>query len=152
MQEHPAIIPRSLTSIFRGAPAQAENPGGPDRRAHVDQSLVAVYCCDAAGVITYHNSRAAELWGRKPATGDTDERFCGSHMLYRTDGRHLPHDQCPMAEVLSGKVPGVFDAEVQVERPDGSRVLVIVNIAPMIDDSKKIVGAINSFYDVTDRA
>ena len=29
------------------------------------------------------NARAAELWGRKPADGDTDERFCGAHTLYR---------------------------------------------------------------------
>jgi PAS domain-containing protein len=34
------------------------------------------------GVVIWYNRRAAELWGRKPA-GDTDERFCGAHTLYR---------------------------------------------------------------------
>jgi PAS domain-containing protein len=38
---------------------------------------VAVYVCDRAGVIQSFNRRAAELWGREPAFGDTDERFCG---------------------------------------------------------------------------
>ena len=108
---------------------------------------IAVYCCDATGVITYYSSSAAELWGRKPAIGDTDQRFCGSHMLYRVDGSYMPHDQCPMAEVLAGKVTGVFDAEVQIERPDGSRIIAIVNIAPLIDENGVIVGAVNSFYE-----
>ncbi|HSC57840.1 MAG TPA: PAS domain-containing protein, partial [Nitrospira sp.] len=99
---------------------------------------IAVYSCDASGVIREYNNRAAELWGRKPAPGETDERFCGSFMLYRPDGSFMPHEQCPMGDVLSGKIPGTHDAEVHIERPDGSRVIVIVNIAPLMDDRGEI--------------
>jgi len=35
--------------------------------------------------------------------------------------------------------------------PDGSRIIVIVNIAPLKDDRGEITGAINCFYDVTER-
>jgi PAS domain S-box-containing protein len=112
---------------------------------------VAVYSCDASGVIREYNRRAAELWGRYPQPGDTDERFCGSFKMYRPDGSYMPHEKCPMGDVLSGKVPGVHDGEVLIERPDGSRVIVIVNIAPLTDDQGKVTGAINCFYDVTDR-
>jgi len=56
-----------------------------------------------------------------------------------------------MGDVLTGKVPGVHDAEVQIERPDGSRVTVIVNIAPLLDQRGAITGAINCFYNVTER-
>jgi PAS domain-containing protein len=70
----------------------------------IESDLAALYTCDATGMITYYNALAAELWGRKPEVGDTDERFCGSHMLYRVDGSFLPHDQSPMADVLAGKV------------------------------------------------
>ena len=65
-----------------------------------------MYSCDASGVIQYYNNRAAALWGRRPPIGDTDERFCGSFMLYRSDGSFMPHEQCPMADVLSGKSLG----------------------------------------------
>src|SRR5665213_538166 len=112
---------------------------------------VAVYSCDAAGVIHEYNDRAAELWGRKPEWGDTDERFCGSFKLYRPDGSFMPHDQWPMADVLSGKVPGVHGAEVHIERPDGSRVVAIVNISPLSNEKGEITGAINCFDDVTER-
>ena len=47
-------------------------------RTLFDLVPVAVYTIDSAGVIQTFNRRAAELWGREPALGDTDERFCGS--------------------------------------------------------------------------
>ena len=112
---------------------------------------VAVYSCDASGVIREFNHRAAELWGRTPALGDTDERFCGSFKMIRPDGNVLAHEQCPMAEVLCGKIPHARDAEVVIERPDGSRVAVIVNIRPLKNERGQITGAINCFYDITER-
>jgi len=120
-------------------------------RTLFDLAPIAVYSCDVSGVIRDYNNRAAELWGRKPELGDTDERFCGSFKLYRPDGSFMPHEQCPMGDVLTGKVPGTHDAEVHIERPDGSRIIVIVNIAPLKDDRGEITGAINCFYDVTER-
>ena len=120
-------------------------------RTLFDLAPVAVYSCDASGVIRDYNSRAAELWGRKPEVGDTDERFCGSFKLYRPDGSYMPHEQCPMGDVLTGKVPGIHDGEVHIERPDGSRVIVIVNIAPLKNERGEVIGAINCFYDVTER-
>jgi len=107
----------------------------------------AIYFCNADGVITYFNNRAADLWGRRPDIEESNERFCGSHMLYRLDGSYLPHDRSPMADVLAGKAPGIFDAEVHIQRPDGSRLVVLVNIAPLIDDDGVIVGAISSFRE-----
>jgi PAS domain S-box-containing protein len=120
-------------------------------RTLFDLAPIAVYSCDASGVVREYNNRAAELWGRKPESGDTNERFCGSFKLYRPDGSFMPHEQCPMGDVLSGRLPGMHDAEVHIERPDGSRVIVIVNIAPLTDHQGEITGAINCFYDVTER-
>jgi len=113
----------------------------------IDSESSAVYSCDATGAITYYSKQAADLWGREPAIGDTEERFCGSRMLYRADGKYLPHDQSPMADVLAGRVSGIYDAEVHIQRPDGKRIVVIVNIAPLIDDNGVIVGAVNSFRE-----
>jgi signal transduction histidine kinase/ActR/RegA family two-component response regulator len=83
--------------------------------------------------------------------GDTDERFCGSFKLYKPDGTFMPHAQCPMAQVVSGEILEARDAEVLIERPDGSRVTVIVNIRPLIGEAGEIIGAVNCFYDITER-
>ena len=111
---------------------------------------VAVYCCDASGVIQEYNHRAVELWGRAPAPGDTDERFCGSHKMFRPDGTFMPHDVCPMADVLSGRLAEARNMEVHIERSDGSRIVVIVNILPLKNEKGEITGAINCFSDITD--
>jgi len=120
-------------------------------RALFDLGPVGVYSCDAAGNMREFNRRAAELWGRKPKLEDSSERFCGSSRLYLPDGKLMPHKECPMALVLSGKIPEGRDLEVVIERPDGSRINVIVNIVSLKNDRGEITGAINCFYDVTDR-
>ena len=120
-------------------------------RTLFDLGPVAVYSCDAAGVIQTFNRRAAELWGREPAPGDTDQRFCGSFKMFRPDGRFMPHEQCPMAEVVAGTISEARDAEVLIERPDGTRVTVVVNIRPLKNQHGDITGAINCFYDITER-
>jgi signal transduction histidine kinase len=102
-------------------------------------------------VINTFNQCAAELWGRMPKPGDTDERFCGSYKLFRPDGSFMPHEQCPMADVVAGRITEVRDQEVLIERPDGSRIAVVVNIRPLTNERGKVTGAINCFYDITGR-
>src|SRR4029453_10779575 len=114
-------------------------------------SPMAVYSIDASGVIRDFNRHAAELWGREPALGDTDQRFCGSFKMFRPDGTFMPHDQCPMAEVVSGKISAVYDGEVHIKRPDGSHVIVLFNFSPLKNDRGEVTGAINCFYDITER-
>ena len=117
-----------------------------------EHSPAAVYSVDAYGVIQEFNRCAAELWGRTPALGDTDERFCGSQKMFRPDGSVMRHDECPMARVVAGEVPEVTNGEVVLLRPDGSRITVIVNIRPLKDANGRVIGAINCFYDITERS
>lgn len=112
---------------------------------------VAVYSCDTQGVIQNFNRRAAELWAREPAPGDSNERFCGSLKMFRSDGSHMPHETCPMAEVLTGKISEARDAEVTIERPDGSRVVAIANVQLLKNQRGENAGAVNCFYDITER-
>ena len=110
-----------------------------------------IYSCDASGLIQNFNARAADFWGRTPKIGDPKERFCGSFRLFRPDGTLIPREKCPMADVLSGKIPGVENAEVLLEQPGGKKFAMIVNIRALKQESGKIVGAINCFYDITER-
>jgi PAS domain S-box-containing protein len=106
--------------------------------------------CDAEGRITSYNQTAAELWGTSPEIGDPDQRFCGAHRLYWPDGRPLPHSETPMARAIKeGTV--CKNGEVIMERPDGSRATVLVNIVPLRDAQGKLNGAINCFLDITAR-
>ncbi len=107
----------------------------------------AVYLCDDEGWLVRYNSEAAELWGRSPALGRR-ERFCGSHRLFMPDGTPLAHDACPMADAVRFGTE-VRNAEIVVERPDGSRVVALVNIRALKDHDGTVLGAINCFQDVS---
>src|SRR6266403_2816336 len=111
---------------------------------------MAAYVVQADGVVIWYNARAAELWGREPAIGDTDERFCGAHQLYHPDGTHMAHCDTPVALAISTGA-SVHDEEVVIERADGSRVTVSVHIDPIRDTDGSIIGVINFFQDITER-
>ncbi len=115
-----------------------------------DLMPVAIYVCDPSGLIIYYNRHAAELWGRSPSLNDPTDRFCGSYRMYHLDGGHIAHADCPMGEVLRNG-DAVQNREIVVERADGSRAVVLVNIVPFKDRSGNILGAVNCFQDVTER-
>jgi PAS domain S-box-containing protein len=112
---------------------------------------MAAYVVRGDGVVVWYNARAAELWGRKPAVGDTDERFCGAHTLFHPDGSHMAHCDTPVALALSTGA-SVHEEEVIIGRPDGSRVPVSVHIEPIRNPKDgQIIGVVNFFNDLTER-
>jgi PAS domain S-box-containing protein len=114
----------------------------------IDVLPAAVYVCDMNATVVASNQRAVELWGRTPRAGEQDEKFCGSHKMFLSSGVHLPHHECPM-EVVLRTGQAASDEEVVIERPDGSRVTVLVNIKPLFDQAGIQVGAVNCFQDLT---
>ena len=109
---------------------------------------IGVCVCDRGGVIQYFNARAAELWGRTPALGV--ERYCGSTRLWLRSGARLPHEESPIAEAMRSGSP-VRDAEVWIERRDGSRLPVLTTSAALENERGEITGAISCFQDMTER-
>jgi PAS domain S-box-containing protein len=131
--------------------ASVMRSGAQDHAAHLLKILPAAVCvCDVNGLIVAYNDRAAELWGWHPRLRDPAQRFCGAYRLYWPDGRPLPHDRSPMRDALvSGTATG--GGEVVFERPDGSRLLALVDIVPLRDGQGRITGAVSCFQDVTGR-
>lgn len=109
---------------------------------------VAIYTTDAEGRITFFNEAAVELWGYRPELGSS--KWCGSWRLFTTEGRPLPHEDCPMAIALreGRKVLGM---EAVAERPDGTRIVFAPYPVPLKDDEGRVTGGINLLVDVTQR-
>jgi PAS domain S-box len=112
---------------------------------------VAVCICNADGIIKKYNIQAIKLWGRVPVLGDKDERFCGAWRLYQPDGTPLLHASGPAAACLADGQPR-HNVELIMERPDLSRISVVVNIAPITDPEGKVTGMINCFHEVAKTA
>ncbi|UQR64884.1 PAS domain S-box protein [Bradyrhizobium sp. C-145] len=112
----------------------------------LDSLPIGVYACDAAGFILRYNRAAAALWGRKPRLGEHAERFCGSYRLLDLGGTHIPSAECPMAIALAtGR--GFRDERIQIERPDGSRIMALVNVEVLRNVRGRVTGAVSVFRD-----
>jgi PAS domain S-box-containing protein len=109
---------------------------------------VAICICDAGGRIVRYNRRAVEFWGRLPAPHQTFDQFYADATFLDAVGRPLPHSR--VADVLETGKP-VRDDEITVERPDGGRSTILVNIDPLVNSDGKPVGAISCFQDITER-
>jgi PAS domain S-box-containing protein len=115
-------------------------------RKLIDGMPVAVYVCDARGLILMFNEPAAVLWGRRPRI--REELWCGSHRILQPDGTDLPLDICPMAQTLRNAT-AVRGQEIVIERPDGSRSWVLPHPQPIYAQSGAIIGAVNVLVDIT---
>ena len=114
----------------------------------LDMLPIATFVCDAAGTILQYNQRAVEIWGRAPRPGQTHEDFTAGARFFDIDGKPLARSG--FAEVMASGQP-VRDVERIVERADGSRVIVSLNIDPLRNAKGEIVGAVNCFLDITER-
>ena len=120
-------------------------------RALFDWGPIAMYSCDSAGVIQEYNRGAVKLWEREPKPGESDEQFRGSFKTYLSDGTFLPYAQTLMTRILKGQAPATHDMEVGLERLDGSRLTLVVNVVPLKNEWGEINGAITCFHDITER-
>ena len=87
-----------------------------------------------------------------PNAGDNDEQFRGSFKTYLPDGTFVPYAQSAMTRTLKSEISEMHDMEVLLERADGSRITLVVNVVPLKNDEGQVTGAITCFYDVTERS
>ena len=106
--------------------------------------------CTAEGALICYNRRAVELWGRAPPLGDPNQQHGSGFRRYQADGAPLPFTATPVAKVLRTGEP-VLGAEVVIEQPDGTRVPVLMNVAPLKSRSGRLQGAVCSFQALTER-
>ncbi len=119
---------------------------------HLVEMMPAAVCTsDAEGVINFYNARATEIWGRCPVIPSPSEKYCGSFKLYTLDGQFIPPDESHPIAVCLRTGQSFRGVPARIERPDGTSVIVEVNIDPFRDADGNIVGAINVFLDVTQR-
>jgi PAS domain-containing protein len=104
-----------------------------------------VYATDAEGRVSWFNSACVAFAGRTPVAGS--DRWCVSWKLFTTDGRELPHEQCPMAVAIRESRP-VRGAEAIARRPDGSQVRFVPYPTPVCDADGTLLGAVNIMVDV----
>jgi PAS domain S-box-containing protein len=118
-------------------------------QAVLDGIPAALYVCSPDGAVVRCNCRAVELWGRSLSSAP-QMMFGGALKLYQLDGHPLAHGDGPMGVALRTGEPR-WDDEVVIERPDGSRIIVLVNVELLRGPTGELEGAVASFQDITGR-
>ncbi len=65
------------------------------------------------------------------------------------DGSPFPEENLPFVRVMQSGQP-VYGVEHAIELPDGARVLLSINAAPLRDESGDLVGMVTAISDITD--
>ncbi len=115
----------------------------------METSPVGVVALDRAGDITFANRSAEEVLGlsRDAATGR--KYNAPSWRITDFDGEPFPEDELPFSRVMTTRQE-VREVRHAIERPDGRRVLLSVNAAPIFRKDGEIDGVVAAIEDVTD--
>ncbi len=116
----------------------------------METSPVGITTVDFMGRINFANSKAIAILGlSKDEISQTTYNAPKWH-ISDLDGKPFPDDLLPFNIVMStGK--SVLDVQHAIQWPDGKRILLSINGAPMIDASGKVIGMVASIEDITAR-
>ena len=114
----------------------------------LDELAAPIYSTDRDGTLTYYNRACIRLAGRTPRIGT--DKWCVTWKIYTTQGKRLPHEECPMAVAIRER-RAVRGVEAVAERPDGTRINFMPFPTPVFDDDGQLAGAVNLLLDITER-
>lgn len=105
---------------------------------------------DANGNMVYVNQTAQRILGIEEDEVLMRTYFDTKWKNLRVDGSPLHPDEHPVSISLKTGQQ-VFDHEIAVQKPDGERIYVSINSAPLKDEEGNIIGGIGTFMDVSGR-
>jgi len=114
--------------------------------AVLNHSPSGVIVCDATGRITLLNRAAERIWGGS-ATVENKADWT-RYRAFHPDGRPFAPDDWSLARVLATGEP-VDPEEIEIERFDGLRAMIVASAAPILGGGHEVVGALGVFADVT---
>jgi PAS domain S-box-containing protein len=115
----------------------------------VETSPIGITVIDSEGQLTFANERAEEIFARSEELMLTHSHDDERWDVVDADGEPVPGDELPFARVKRDEEP-VFGERLGISRPDGGRVWISANCAPLFDDEGEFDGAVYSFEDVTE--
>lgn len=115
-----------------------------------EHSPVGIVQADENGLMSFANQRAVELLGLTESEFEGRTFNAPEWKLTTVDGEAMPDEELPFSIVMRTGKP-VFRVEHGIERPDGTRLILSVNAAPLQDEKGESQGVIALLEDITQR-
>lgn len=107
----------------------------------------ALVILDPDGSIRLQNKAAEHLLGVAPETALARKTYWQGFAMRDGAGRPLRIRDIPPVRALSGVE--VIGEEIDVQRADGRRAVILVGAAPLRDAEGRVTGAVAGFHDIT---
>lgn len=143
---------RELVSINEELEGRVEQRAGQIEAANRRLSAVisvlpvGVWLIDRAGRVTEANAESRRIWGGEPPQRVPDEAMS---VLWADTGEPVRPEEWGAARAF-GKGEICLRDELQIERPDGSRVTVLSSAVPIRDEAGAVRGAVVVNQDITE--
>jgi PAS domain S-box-containing protein len=115
-----------------------------------DTSPIAKVLYDAEGTVLRANERAEELLGLGQSSQPGQRYEPPAYRLLDGDGVPPAASDGPVAQVLADGEP-VYDVEQVIERPDGERRWLSVNVGPLESPTGEMTHVVAAMADVTEQ-
>ena len=115
-----------------------------------ETSPLGITIVDRDGTITYANARAEQVLGVSKSQIAARKYNAPEWKLTDYQGNPLSENDLPFSQVMNTKRP-VYNIRHAIEKPDGRRVLLVINAAPLFDEDYQVDGMVATLEDVTDQ-
>lgn len=119
---------------------QRLSPGLDYLAAIVDSSHDAIVAKDLNGIITVWNERASALFGYSA------EEIVGQSIKILIPPERVDEEAAILARIVKGE--SLSHLHTERLRKDGSRISVTINVSPIRDETRQIVGAVKTMRDI----
>ncbi len=113
-------------------------------------SPVGIARVDKNGNIIYTNTRAEEILRLTKSKIIGQKYNSPEFKISDFDGDKFPDEELPFSKVKK-ELKAFTDIRHAINRPDGNRILLSINAAPVFDELGEFDGMVASFEDITDR-
>ena len=116
----------------------------------METSPVCITMVNREGQITFANPGAEEVLGLSPDEVTRRTYNSPEWRITDYDGKPFPNEHLPFRRVMDAGQP-IFNVSHAIEWPDGRRVLLSINGAPLFDNVGQIEGVLCAIQDVTEQ-
>jgi PAS domain S-box-containing protein len=113
-----------------------------------ETSPVGITMANAEGTITFANRQAERMLGLEKSAITQRAYNAPEWRITDLDGGPFPNEQLPFQQVVASRQP-VFDVRHAIEWPNGRRVYLSINGAPLLSEAGEIEGVVFSMEDVS---
>jgi len=142
------LVVHGTRKIHRSEAALRESEG--HLKSILETNPCGIILVDHQGILRYANFAAADILGLRQEIMMGQPYDESRWSLMNSDGSAVSPGDLPGARVLRGGET-LTDMEYSVKRPDGERLILSVNSAPLVSEDGGIVGMVASFFDISDR-